>query len=60
MFLRGRSRKGPTWREALLMHAVGRLHYAGVIDNIQASWVKIGLRALVNFSTPASTTSAAP
>jgi FO synthase len=55
LFLRGRSRKGPTWRENLLMHAVGRLHYAGVINNIQASWVKLGpegtrmiLRAGVN------------
>jgi FO synthase len=43
IFLRGRSRKGPTFREAQLMHAVGRLHYAGVIDNIQVSWVKLGV-----------------
>ncbi len=43
MFLRGRSRKGPTFREALLMHAVGRLHYATLIDNIQTSWVKTGV-----------------
>ena len=25
------------------MHAVGRIAYRGWIDNIQASWVKIGL-----------------
>jgi len=43
MFLRGRSRKGPTFREALLMHAVARLHYATLIDNIQVSWVKMGV-----------------
>jgi 7,8-didemethyl-8-hydroxy-5-deazariboflavin synthase CofH subunit/7,8-didemethyl-8-hydroxy-5-deazariboflavin synthase CofG subunit len=43
IFLKGRSRKGPTFREAILMHAVGRLHYATVIDNIQTSWVKMGV-----------------
>lgn len=43
IFLRGRARKGPTFRETLLMHAVGRLHYATLIDNIQTSWVKTGV-----------------
>jgi FO synthase len=43
LFLQGRSRRGPTFREALLMHAVGRLHYATLIDNIQVSWVKMGI-----------------
>ena len=43
LFLKGRSRRGPTFREALLMHAVARLHYATVIDNIQVSWVKMGV-----------------
>ena len=33
---------GPTFREALLMHAVGRIAYRGWIDNIQVSWVKMG------------------
>jgi FO synthase len=42
IFLRGRARRGPTFREAILMHAVGRLHYAGAIDNVQVSWVKMG------------------
>jgi 7,8-didemethyl-8-hydroxy-5-deazariboflavin synthase CofH subunit/7,8-didemethyl-8-hydroxy-5-deazariboflavin synthase CofG subunit len=42
IYLQGRSRKGPTFRETLLMHAVGRLSYSGAIDNIQASWVKMG------------------
>ena len=42
IYLQRKSRKGPTFREALLMHAVGRIAYAGWIDNIQASWVKLG------------------
>ena len=43
IFLKGRSRRGPTFREAVLMHAVPRLHYATLIDNIQVSWVKMGV-----------------
>jgi FO synthase len=43
IYLQHKSRKGPTFREALLMHAVGRIAYAGWIDNIQASWVKLGM-----------------
>jgi FO synthase len=42
IYLQHRSRRGPTFREALLMHAVGRIAYAGAIDNIQVSWVKMG------------------
>ena len=42
MYLRGRARRGPTFREALLMHSVARLVFHGLIDNIQASWVKMG------------------
>ncbi|MCO6187500.1 5-amino-6-(D-ribitylamino)uracil--L-tyrosine 4-hydroxyphenyl transferase CofH [Rhizobium sp. L1K21] len=42
IYLHGRSRKGPTWREAVLMHAVARIVFHGVIDHIQASWVKMG------------------
>jgi FO synthase len=42
IFLKGAARKGPTFREALLMHAVGRIAYYGSIDNIQVSWVKLG------------------
>jgi FO synthase len=55
IYLQRRARRGPTFREALLMHAVGRIAYAGDIDNIQVSWVKMGaegsrqmLRAGVN------------
>jgi FO synthase len=42
IYLRRGSRRGPTFRETLLMHAVGRIAYRGAIDNIQASWVKLG------------------
>lgn len=42
IYLRKNARRGPTFREALLMHAVGRIAYHGTIDNIQASWVKLG------------------
>ncbi|MCB1030227.1 MAG: bifunctional FO biosynthesis protein CofGH [Acidimicrobiales bacterium] len=42
MYLRKRARRGPTWREVVLMHAVGRIAYNGFIPNIQASWVKLG------------------
>ena len=42
IFLRGGARRGPTWREALLMHAVARLALHPVITNIQTSWVKLG------------------
>ena len=43
IYLQRKSRRGPTFREVLLMHAVGRIAYDGLIDNIQASWVKLGL-----------------
>jgi FO synthase len=42
LYLKGRARKGPTWREALLMHAVARLALHPLIPNIQTSWVKLG------------------
>ena len=42
LYLKGRARRGPTWREALLMHAVARLALHPLIPNIQVSWVKIG------------------
>ena len=43
IYLTGRARRGPTFREVLLMHAVGRIAYVGAIDNIQISWVKTGI-----------------
>jgi FO synthase len=42
MYLKGRSRKGPSFREAVLMHAVARLVFNDLIPNIQTSWVKMG------------------
>ncbi|HEU4448475.1 MAG TPA: 5-amino-6-(D-ribitylamino)uracil--L-tyrosine 4-hydroxyphenyl transferase CofH, partial [Gaiellaceae bacterium] len=43
VFLRGRARPGPTFREAVLAHAVGRLALHPWITNVQASWVKLGV-----------------
>ncbi len=42
IYLKGAARRGPTWRETLLMHAVARLVLYPVIANIQTSWVKLG------------------
>lgn len=42
MYLKGRSRCGPTFREAILMHAVARIVLYRHIQNVQASWVKLG------------------
>jgi FO synthase len=42
IYLQGRARRGPTFREALLVHAVARLALHAVVTNIQASWVKLG------------------
>jgi FO synthase len=39
---KGGTRSGPTWREAVLMHAVSRIALDGAISNIQTSWVKLG------------------
>ena len=43
LYLQRKARRGMTFREVLLMHAVGRIAYHGLIDNVQASWVKIGV-----------------
>ena len=43
LYLQRKSRRGPTFREVLLMHAIARITYDGWIDNIQGSWVKLGL-----------------
>jgi len=42
MYLKGRARRGPTFGEVLLMHAVGRLALHPWIENVQISWVKAG------------------
>jgi FO synthase len=43
IYLKGKARPGPTFREALLMHAVARLALHPWITNVQASWVKLGI-----------------
>ena len=42
LYLKGRARRGPTFRETLLAHAVARLVLSPLIPNIQCSWVKLG------------------
>ncbi|HEX6424300.1 MAG TPA: bifunctional FO biosynthesis protein CofGH [Acidimicrobiales bacterium] len=42
IYLQRKSRRGPTFREVLLVHAVARIAYRGLIDNVQFSWVKLG------------------
>jgi len=44
IYLRGRARRGPTFEEALKMHAVARIALGRHIHNIQVSWVKMGVR----------------
>ena len=46
IYLKGKARRGPTFRESLLMHAVARLALHPVVPNIQASWVKMGPRGV--------------
>ena len=46
IYLKGRARRGPTWREAVLMHAVARLVLNPGIPNIQTSWVKMGVEGV--------------
>jgi FO synthase len=50
MYLKGRARRGPTWGESLLVHAVARIALHPDVGNVQASWVKLGpdgVRALL-------------
>ena len=42
MYRKGLCRRGPSFRECLLMHAIPRIVFHGLIDNVQASWVKLG------------------
>lgn len=42
-YRKGQSRKGATWRESVMMHAVARLALNGAINSIQVSWVKLGM-----------------
>ena len=47
LYLKGRARRGPTFREAILVHAVARLALNPHVTNIQASWVKLGHEGVV-------------
>lgn len=42
LYARGYARRGPTWREVTLMHAIARLALHPHFRNVQASWVKLG------------------
>lgn len=48
MYRKGSARKGPTFRECLLMYAVARIVLHPYIKNIQASWVKLGPRGAIS------------
>ena len=42
LYRKGQARRGPSLREAILMHAVARLVLHRWVANIQTSWVKMG------------------
>jgi len=42
LYIQRKARRGPTFREAVLMHAVGRIAYHRWVPNVQVSWVKMG------------------
>jgi len=46
IYIAGKSMPGPTWDEVVLIHALARIYFNGYIDNIQASWVKLGLSGI--------------
>ncbi|MGB0576894.1 MAG: 5-amino-6-(D-ribitylamino)uracil--L-tyrosine 4-hydroxyphenyl transferase CofH [Alphaproteobacteria bacterium] len=46
IYLKGFARRGPTFRESILMHAIARIVLHPVIRNIQVSWVKMGLEGI--------------
>ena len=51
MYLKGKSRRGPSFRESILMHSISRIAFDNLISNIQTSWVKMGqdgVRACLN------------
>lgn len=51
IYLAGVARPGPTLRDNLAVHAMARIMLHGRIDNIQTSWVKLGIdgtRAMLN------------
>ena len=46
IYLKGRARFGPTYRESVLMHAVSRVVLNPLVNNIQTSWVKMGVEGM--------------
>ncbi|MFI7066749.1 bifunctional FO biosynthesis protein CofGH [Kribbella sp. NPDC050124] len=44
IYLAGVARPGPTLRDNLAVHALARIMLHGRIDNIQTSWVKLGVK----------------
>jgi FO synthase len=46
IYIQGKCGPGPTRLDAVRMHAVSRLAFVGWIDNVQASWVKLGVRGV--------------
>ena len=46
IYRRGQARPGPTFKETILVHSVARILFQGQINNIQGSWVKMGLPGL--------------
>jgi len=42
IYVQGKSMPGPTWDEVVLMHSLARIYFYNEINNIQASWVKLG------------------
>ena len=47
MYLKGKSRAGPSFRESILMHTIARIVFNDLIDNIQTSWVKMGQQGVL-------------
>ncbi|MBW3620790.1 MAG: bifunctional FO biosynthesis protein CofGH [Actinobacteria bacterium] len=43
IYLAGVARPGPSWEDNRRVHAIARLLLQGAIDNVQMSWVKLGL-----------------
>jgi len=48
VYLAGVARPGPSWEDNRRVHAIARLLLSGAIDNIQVSWVKMGLDRAVD------------
>jgi FO synthase len=46
IYLKRSARRGPTWREVVALHSVARIVYHGLIDHVQASWVKLGAQGI--------------